>query len=103
MQCARVKEKFHKSVNMTPAAIRAWHKNPKSKLFSFQSTRDRLPALAALKAKSRSKWTSNDCRYAKRVINFNTRMGGAAKKNGCTLGYDVALRNWGRRQCNNVR
>ena len=49
MTCPAAK-RFHKLVNMTPAQIRAWHKNPRSKRASFPATRARLPALADLKA-----------------------------------------------------
>lgn len=97
--CPAVFAKFHGSVNMTPAEILAWAKKPESKEYSWESTRRRLPGLAKLKGKARGAWTAKDCTYAQRVINFNTRMGGAARTNGCTRGYAISLRNWGRRQC----
>lgn len=99
MKCPRDFARFHRSVNMSAQEIRAWAKNPQAQRFSWQSTRDRLPALARLKAKPKSTWSEQDCAYARRVVNFNTRMGGAAKKRGCTDGYAISLRNWGRRQC----
>jgi hypothetical protein len=92
-------KRFHRLVNMTPAQIRAWHKNPRSKLASFEATRRRLPALATLKAKPVSRWTARDCDFAKRVVSFNSRMDGMRKQHGCTTKIDVALRNWGRRAC----
>lgn len=91
--------RFHALVNMTPAQIRAWSKNPRSKLASWASTRARLPALAKLKAKPVAKWTEADCRFAARVVSFNARMDGARKVHGCTTKIDVALRNWGRAAC----
>lgn len=97
-QCPYAK-RFRKLVNMTPAQIRAWHKNPRSKKASFASTRARLPALAKLKAKPVSKWNAKDCAFAKRVVSFNARMDGMRKVHGCTEKIDVALRNWGRRAC----
>ena len=95
MNCAHAK-KFRRSVNMTPAEIRAWAKDPRAKLFSLPNTRARLPALARLRAKPVSQWTEKDCAFAARVVNFNARMSGAMKRDGCTPGYAVSLRNWGR-------
>lgn len=90
-----MRAEFHASVNMTPAAIRAWAKNPRSREASWPETRRRLPRLAALKAK-RGAWTPSECTYAQRVVNFNRRMSGMARKWGCTPKLVVALRNWGR-------
>jgi hypothetical protein len=106
--CPAVYSKFHKSVNMTPAQIKAWAKDPRSKCASFQETRDRLTkpqmflgyrmrSLADLKALSKGSWEEKDCVYAKRVINFNTRHEGALKKHGCTPRENTSLLNWGRR------
>lgn len=91
--------RFHKLVNMSPAQIRAWHKNPRSKRASWASTRARLPALATLKAKPVRQWTATDCRFAARVVSFNSRMDGMRKVHGCTEKIDVSLRNWGRQAC----
>lgn len=96
MKCVYEK-RFRQLVNMTPAEIRAWAKNPRAKLASFESTRRRLPALAALK--ERQTWNAKDCAFAKRVVSFNSRMDGMRKAHGCTPKIDVALRNWGRRVC----
>lgn len=95
MSCPHAK-KFRRSVNMTPSEIRAWAKDPRSKRFSQPSTRARLPALAKLRGKDPKTWTAKDCEFAARVVNFNARMGGAMKRDGCTPGYAVSLRNWGR-------
>lgn len=95
MRCPNAKE-FKRLVNMSPDAIRAWAKDPRSKCASFESTRKRLPALAALKSKPISSWTPRDCAFAKRVVAFNSRMDGARKKHGCTTKINVSLRNWGR-------
>lgn len=86
---------FHRLVNMSPAAIRKWAKDPRSKCASFESTRKRLPALATLKAKPRADWTEADCKYARRVNSFNARHLGQMKRFGCTVRETVALRNWG--------
>lgn len=91
--------RFGRLVNMSPAAIRAWHKNPRSKLASFPETRAKLPALARLKAKRPSTWTARDCAFAARVVSFNSRMDGMRKQHGCTEKIDVSLRNWGRKVC----
>jgi hypothetical protein len=95
-RCPHAK-RFHQLTNMTPAQIRAWAKDPRSKLASNASTRARLPKLAALKAKPVEKWTPADCKFAARVVSFNGRMDGMRKEHGCTTKIDVALRNWGRR------
>lgn len=86
--------RFRELVNMSPAQIRAWAKDPRAKAFSYASTRARLPALAALKAK-KGAWSASDCAFAKRVVSFNARMSGALRRDGCTQGYAVSLRNWG--------
>jgi hypothetical protein len=86
---------FHKLVNMSPKAIRAWAKDDRALCASFQETRDRLPALAKLKAKPRSRWTRADYAYAKRVVSFNARFLGMVKRHGCTTKMTVALMNWG--------
>lgn len=87
---------FHQSVNMSAGDIASWAKSPKAKLASFAVTRARLPQLARLKRKPLNQWNSSDVAFAKRVINFNRRMEGMAKKWGCTTKLVVALRNWGR-------
>ena len=98
MSCPYAK-RFSQLVNMHPRAIRAWAKDPRAKSASFQSTRRRLPALAALKAKPASKWTAKDCAFARRVVSFNARMDGMRKIHGCTVKINVSLRNWGRAVC----
>jgi hypothetical protein len=90
---------FLRSVNMTPSEIRAWYRNPRAGLASFKPTRKRLPQLATLKAKPAPKWSTTDCAYARRVVNFNRRFEGMRRVHGCTVKIDVALRNWGRRAC----
>lgn len=92
--CSAVRSKFHRLVNMTPNAIRAWAKDPRAKCASFEQTRKRLPALAALKAK-KGEWSEADCRYATRVNSFNARHLGQMKRFGCTVRETIALRNWG--------
>ena len=86
-----------RSVNMSPAAILAWAKDPRAKKASFTSTRRRLPVLAALKKKKCGTWTKKDERFAKRVLSFNARMSGMVKKFGCTEKAVISLRNWGRK------
>ena len=87
--------RFRRLVNMSPAEIRAWAKDPRAKCFSYSSTRARLPALAALRAKPPAEWTARDCAFARRVVSFNARMSGALRRDGCTDGYTISLRNWG--------
>lgn len=93
--CPTTQHTFHRLVNMSPAAIRAWAKDPRAKCASFPATRRRLPALADLKAKDLTHWTETDCTRAQRVISFNSRHLGQMKRFGCTLRETVALRNWG--------
>lgn len=93
--CPAVQSTFHRLVNMTPAAIRSWAKDPRAKCASFAETRKRLPKLAALKAKA-GVWSAADCAFAQRVVNFNTRMQGNVDKHGCRVRNVASLRNWGR-------
>ena len=88
---------FKRLTNMTPAQIRAWAKQPASRRASFAATRARLPALANLKEKiSRgAALSAQDCAFAQRVNNFNTRMGGMRRQWGCTDKIVISLRNWG--------
>ena len=88
-------QRFRELVNMTPAQILAWAKDPRSSRYSWATTRARLPALAALRAKPVALWTARDCAFAARVVSFNARMLGAMRRDGCTAGYAVSLRNWG--------
>lgn len=90
------RQAFRQLVNMTPREIRSWASDPRAKCASFEATRKRLPALAALKAKPTHQWTSRDCAFASRVVAFNSRMDGMRKQHGCTTKINVALRNWGR-------
>jgi hypothetical protein len=53
--CPADAAKFRKLVNMSAREIRAWAKDPRAKLASFESTRRRLPALADLAAKAAAK------------------------------------------------
>ena len=93
--CPVLQREFNRSVNMTAAQILAWSKDPRAKEASFTATLRRLPHLAKLKAK-KSAWNGGDCRYAQRVVNFNTRMSGMVKKWGCKRKAVISLRNWGR-------
>lgn len=88
---------FKKSVNMTPREIRAWQKDHRAKCYSKPETRARLEKLATLKEKPGSAWTEADCTLAARVVSFNARMEGGQRRDGCTPGYAVSLRNWGRK------
>ena len=94
--CPAIRKKFNRSVNMSAASIRKWMKDPRAKCASFESTRRRLPALAKLKAK-KTGWTQKDCKYAQRVINFNTRMQGNVDTHGCRVRNVTSLLNWGRK------
>lgn len=95
-RCPVDAKKFRSGVNMTPAQIRAWARDPRAKEASFAATRARLPALASLRAKNPAKWTEDDCRFARRVNSFNARMQGVVDKFGCTRKAVLALRNWAR-------
>lgn len=88
---------FKRLVNMSPAEIRSWARNPAAKRASFEATRRRLPALAALRAKVArgAALSARECAFARRVNNFNTRMGGMRRQWGCTDKIVVSLRNWG--------
>lgn len=88
---------FRASVNMSPSEIRAWDKDPRAKCYSKPATRARLKKLAALKEKPSARWTEADCKLAARVVSFNARMEGGMRRDGCTPGYSISLRNWGRK------
>lgn len=88
---------FRLSVNMTPSEIRGWSKDPRAKCYSKPETRARLKKLASLKEKPSAKWTEADCKLAARVVSFNARMEGGMRRDGCTPGYSISLRNWGRK------
>lgn len=92
--CPAVKRRFHQLVNMSPDAIRRWSKDPRAKCASYPETRARLPMLAKLKAKA-GEWNEADCKYAQRVVSFNSRHIGQMKRFGCTVRADRALKNWG--------
>lgn len=94
-RCPTDQAKFHRLVNMSPAAIRRWARDPRAKCASFEQTRKRLPALATLKGKARESWSEDDCKYARRVNSFNARHIGQMRQFGCTVRETVALRNWG--------
>lgn len=91
---------FKRSVNMTPAEIRAWAKDPRAKCASYASTRARLPKLAALRAKASrgGTFTASEIAYMRKVVAFNARHGAQAAVR-CTPRRAVALRNWGRKTC----
>ena len=93
--CPVDQAKFHRLVNMSPAAIRKWARDPRAKCASFEQTRKRLPALAVLKGTALESWSASDCKYARRVNSFNARHLGQMRRFGCTLRETVALRNWG--------
>lgn len=95
MRKSDIQAAFHRSVNMSPAAIRRWAQDARAKCASFPATRVRLPRLAALKAKPRDAWTKGDYAYARRVVAFNTRMAGVVRVHGCATRAVVSLRNWG--------
>lgn len=94
MSCPHAK-RFRALVNMSPAAIRAWAKDPRARCYSNEATRRRLSALAKLRAKKPESWTAKDCAFAARVVSFNSRMKGALARDGCKPGYTISLRNWG--------
>lgn len=81
---------------MGPSAIRAWARDARAREASWESTRRRLPALAALKAKPCRAWGPRDETFARRVLSFNARMGGMVEKWGCKRRAVISLRNWGR-------
>lgn len=92
-RCPHAAKKFRSGVNMTPAQIRAWARDPRAKEASFTATRARLPGLARLRAKDPRRWTEGDCKFARRVNSFNARMQGVVDKHGCTRKAVVSLRN----------
>lgn len=94
--CPSARE-FRKLVNMSPSQIRKWSKDERAVCYSYPETRDRLDDLADLRKKPVKKWTEADCELASRVVSFIKRMRGGMRRDGCTEGYAISLRNWGHR------
>ena len=86
---------FRRAVNMTPAQIRAWAADPRSRLASYPRTRAELHTLASAKAKRASAWTAAERAKAVRAVAFVARHGAQARAEGCKPRRTVALRNWG--------
>jgi hypothetical protein len=93
---------FRKAVNMTPAQIRAWQKNPAAKTASLpkrkktgKGARAELTMIARMLKKPGSKWTAAEHTKACDTVAF---IGRHTKQMGskCQPTRIKALRNWGR-------
>lgn len=92
---------FRRAVNMTPAQLRAWARDPRAKRASLprrsktgKSAIVELHQVARMVESSSSSWTRSDWVKARDLVNFVKRhtaqMGGA-----CQPTRIIALRNWG--------
>lgn len=97
---------FQRLINMTPAQIRKWHKDPRSKEASLPHIRAEMPLLARTKATPPSRWTSKMKSKARRAVAFVKRHEAQMKKQAKRYGSGkyhftrkrvIALLNWGRR------
>lgn len=94
----QVEREFKKLVNLTPAQIRKWHKDPRSKEASLPHIRAELPLLARTKATPPSRWTPTMRSKARRAVAFIKRHEAQLKnQDRYTRKRIIALLNWGRR------
>jgi hypothetical protein len=100
-----VVREFQRLINMSPAQIRRWHKDPRSKEASLPHIRRELPLLAKTKATRPSKWTPKMLDKARRAVAFVKRHEAQMRKQGKRYGTGryhftrkrvIALLNWGR-------
>lgn len=96
---------FRRTINMTPAQIRAWHASPLSKLASFAHIRAELPLLATMKETPVGRWTPRMWNKARRALSFVKRHEAQMRVQGRRYGTGrmhvtekrvIALLNWGR-------
>jgi len=97
---------FRRVINMTPAAIDKWRKDPRHRDASLPHIRAELPLLAKMKRTRMSEWTPRMWDKAVRAINFVKRHEAQMKAQGKRYGTGprhvtykrvVALANWGRK------
>lgn len=101
----QVERDFKRLVNMTPAQIRRWAKDPRSKLASLPHIRRELALLARTRATPPSRWTPAMRDKARRTVGFIKRHEAQMRAQGKRYGTGVhatpkrviALLNWGRR------
>lgn len=95
---------FHESVNMSPGELRAWAKNPWHKLASTSTGLASLRRIPGLLEKRISDWTSEDYKFARKVLGFNKRhltgkthnlFGKPARAGVPWSKRAIALKNWG--------
>jgi hypothetical protein len=100
-----VAREFRRLINMSPAQIRAWHRDPRSREASFGRTRAELPLLAEMKATPPERWTPAMWSKARRAVAFVKRHEAQMRAQGRRYGTGIhftrkrviALLNWGRR------
>jgi hypothetical protein len=97
---------FRRVINMTPAEIDRWRKDPHHRDASLPHIRAELPLLAEMKRTPVSRWTPRMWDKAMRAINFVKRHEAQMRAQGkryrtgpmhMTYKRVVALRNWGRK------
>jgi hypothetical protein len=97
--------RFDKTINMSAAQIRRWHRSALSKEASLPHIRAELPLLAKLKETPASRWTPSMWSKARRALAFverheaQMRVQGRRYRTGrlhVTPRRVIALMNWGR-------
>ena len=91
---------FRAAVNMTPAQIRAWARDPRAKRASLprrkatgKSAIAELHQVARMAESPASSWTSSDWTKARDLVNFVKRHT-AQMGRACQTTRIIALRNW---------
>lgn len=101
----RLFSEFKRTINMTPAQIRAWHASSQSKIASFAHIRAELPMMATMKETPASRWTPRMWNKAARALSFVKRHEAQMRAQGARFGTGrmhvtekriAALLNWGR-------
>src|SRR6185503_6691258 len=77
MRCP-IQREFLRLINMSPAEMRRWTKDTKSRCYNYTEDAPRTRKIADLKAKNRKRWTSEDCALASAAVAYVKRMKSAA-------------------------
>jgi len=97
MRCP-IQREFLRLINMSPAEMRRWTKDTKSRCYNYTEDAPRTRKIADLKAKNRKRWTSEDCALASAAVAYVKRMKSAASgKQLCHPQITGSLRSWGHR------
>lgn len=102
---ASLEREFRRTINMSAAQIRRFHRGPYSKLASLPHIRAELPLLASIVETPSKRWTPRMWDKARRAVAFVKRHEAQMRAQGKRYGSGrlhvtgprvVALMNWGR-------